>query len=258
MGATSRPTRHLFLSPHLDDAVLSCGGTIAALAERGEDVVVVTACAGGAVPPYSPVAALLHDLWELHGDIVARRRSEDRAAVALLGAEAQHGDIPDAIYRKDVHGNWLYAERDALSGPPPEDDAWIVPRIEELVKGSMSGPTRLYAPLAIGGHPDHRLAHSAARELQDEGIDVIYFEDFPYARHEERYRARLSELPGWSSLTVGFEERHLRLKADAIRLYASQLGMLSEAGDVVAGAIAYARAARDGHSDAAERQWRSP
>ncbi|MBC7224207.1 MAG: PIG-L family deacetylase, partial [Anaerolineae bacterium] len=33
-----RPLRHVFLSPHLDDAVLSCGGQMACLAAQGTPV----------------------------------------------------------------------------------------------------------------------------------------------------------------------------------------------------------------------------
>ena len=40
---------HLFLSPHYDDAVYSCGGTLASLTTAGENVTVLTVCAGS--PP---------------------------------------------------------------------------------------------------------------------------------------------------------------------------------------------------------------
>ncbi|MHA1303522.1 MAG: PIG-L deacetylase family protein [Candidatus Heimdallarchaeaceae archaeon] len=33
---------HIFLSPHLDDAVASCGGLIAKLVEQGNKVIVAT------------------------------------------------------------------------------------------------------------------------------------------------------------------------------------------------------------------------
>ena len=36
----------IYLSPHFDDAALSCGGLLRAHAERGERAVVVTVCAG--------------------------------------------------------------------------------------------------------------------------------------------------------------------------------------------------------------------
>ena len=53
---------HVYLSPHLDDAVLSCGGMIHRQAQAGERVVVVTVCAGDPPPgPLSDFARSLHE-----------------------------------------------------------------------------------------------------------------------------------------------------------------------------------------------------
>src|SRR5437764_2009359 len=96
---------HLFLSPHLDDAVLSCGGTIADLVAGGEDVSALTFFAGQGVPPFAPLATELHACWGSPPDVVKLRRAEDVAALARLGASALHEDVPDAIYRRDQDGS---------------------------------------------------------------------------------------------------------------------------------------------------------
>ncbi len=46
--ATALPDgyRHIVLSPHLDDAALSCGGFIARMTAAGERVLVVNVCSG--------------------------------------------------------------------------------------------------------------------------------------------------------------------------------------------------------------------
>ncbi|MGH2521295.1 MAG: PIG-L deacetylase family protein, partial [Anaerolineales bacterium] len=52
---------HLYLSPHFDDAALSCGGTIHQQTRQGERAVVVTVCAGDSPPgPLSAFAQTLH------------------------------------------------------------------------------------------------------------------------------------------------------------------------------------------------------
>ena len=76
----------IFLSPHLDDAVLSCGGMIYQLAQAGQAVQVITIFAGDPPPGLlSPFAQSLHDRWQA-GSVA--RRSEDIEALTLLGAEA--------------------------------------------------------------------------------------------------------------------------------------------------------------------------
>src|SRR5438270_5906830 len=116
--------RHLFLSPHLDDAVLSCGGTIATLVDAGDEVTVLTLFAGSAAPPYAPVADYLHELWGNPPDAVALRRAEDAAAVIRLGATPLYEDVPDAIYRKDREGRSMYERRGEVLGSPHPDDSW--------------------------------------------------------------------------------------------------------------------------------------
>ena len=88
----------IYLSPHLDDAVLSCGGRISQQTARGEKVLVVTVCAGDPPPaPLSEFAQALHIRWALPFHPVAARRDEDEAALAVLGASALHLPLPDCI-----------------------------------------------------------------------------------------------------------------------------------------------------------------
>src|SRR6185295_15615325 len=58
---------HIYLSPHLDDAALSCGGAIARHANAGARVLVVTICT--AAPPsdgpFSDFANEVHQGWGL-------------------------------------------------------------------------------------------------------------------------------------------------------------------------------------------------
>jgi LmbE family N-acetylglucosaminyl deacetylase len=95
---------HLFLSPHLDDIVLSCGGQIAQLVRSGRRVHVVTVFAGDAAPEaaVSPHVQELHERWKLdpHNPSPGRR-AEDRAALKMISASIQvtHLPFPDCVYR---------------------------------------------------------------------------------------------------------------------------------------------------------------
>ena len=67
----------LYLSPHLDDAALSCGGQIAQATRRGARVLIVTVMAGD--PPVdveNAYIASLHTRWELGRDAASQRRAE--------------------------------------------------------------------------------------------------------------------------------------------------------------------------------------
>ena len=70
--------RLLFISPHMDDAVLSCGGYIGKLTAYGYPVMVLTLFCGSPEGPLSPLAEALHAEWRLPKDAPAVRREEDR------------------------------------------------------------------------------------------------------------------------------------------------------------------------------------
>src|SRR4030042_1739567 len=72
---------HVYLAPHLDDAVFSCGGLIARQTANDEAVTVVTVCAGDTpVGELTPFAVELHRQWGGAGSPIAARRAEDRMA----------------------------------------------------------------------------------------------------------------------------------------------------------------------------------
>src|SRR5262245_42598457 len=82
---------HIYLSPHLDDAVLSCGGSIARHSAAGARVLVVTICTAAPPPegPFSDFAKETHNLWGLTADQgMHARLHEDSLAMEHLGADS--------------------------------------------------------------------------------------------------------------------------------------------------------------------------
>ena len=87
--------RVVIVSPHLDDAVLSCGRFMAV----HPGVTVVTVFAGN--PPAYPEPMRLWDVQSGFGpgdDVMEARRGEDRAALGLLDATPMHLDYIEHTY----------------------------------------------------------------------------------------------------------------------------------------------------------------
>lgn len=223
---------HLYLSPHFDDAILSCGGLIAQQRERGERAVVVTLCAGA--PPaglVSTFAAYQHQRWladHPDRDPIILRKAEDEAACAVLRAEAIHLNELDCIYRRGADGVWLYDSEEALWGPVnPDDDASILATemgslIERL------DPVCIYAPLAVGNHVDHQRARDLAETWLRNGLPVVFYEDLPYAeRTQSLWDALNRPAPGpWLRLPQALTAKQVECKLRAVGCYASQLEVL--------------------------------
>ncbi len=214
---------HLYLSPHLDDAALSCGGRMAAQAAAGERVRVVNVFAG--IPDYSRLSAYAerqHGKWGWPTDPVASRRAEDEAVLHALGAEVEHWEDTDCIYRQ-VDGQFVYTDHDAVFGPVhPAETALITRLASRLGQVSQSLPdAHFYAPLALGGHVDHRIVRAAAGAVQHLGADVGFYEDFPYATQPAALQAVQAELGGhWTSELTPID---VEAKIQVVAGYASQL-----------------------------------
>ncbi|HPL30435.1 MAG TPA: PIG-L family deacetylase, partial [Anaerolineae bacterium] len=151
----------LYLAPHLDDAVLSCGGLIHRQAQAGHDVLVLTVFAGDPPPgPRSGFAALLAQLWEAPEEPMAVRRVEDQAALASLGARWQHWAYPDCIFRSDPEsGEFCYPIRDAIFGQVhPAERAALVDELAARLAESCREwqPEAVYSLLTAGHHVDHQ------------------------------------------------------------------------------------------------------
>jgi LmbE family N-acetylglucosaminyl deacetylase len=258
---TSSACTLVYLSPHLDDAALSCGGQIHQQTCAGLPVVVITLCAGApASEKMSPFAESLHARWGVPAArAVAARRAEDRAALAELGAAALHLDVPDCIYRvSPASGEARYASEESLWGALHPEEAELAERCAEMLRAELQRlpGARWYAPLGLGRHVDHQLARRAA-EL---AFPVwAYYEDYPYADREANLspHSKLSgdETLGLSAEVVPLAEADLQAKCRAVAAYASQLSTFWKSAAAMQASLAQ-YAARVGAGQWAERFWR--
>src|SRR5436190_11505310 len=174
--------QHLFLSPHFDDAVGSCGGTIWRLVSFGHPVRVLTAFGGVECEPFSVPAKVLHGEWKLERP-VSCRRIEDAYACGILECESSFLEFPDAIYRQGAEGRHLYPTFEALRGSIAREDCELADHLASQLRGYLSDKnTVVYCPMAIGGHVDHVLARDCGRILEACHSHVVYYRDFYYDR----------------------------------------------------------------------------
>jgi LmbE family N-acetylglucosaminyl deacetylase len=175
----------LVMSPHLDDAVLSCGALLAHLAAR-QLITVATVFTAAAPPPWSlPARRQLRALGGADAeDFFAQRRAEDRDVLAGIGATPVHLGFRDALFRRGRRGPAYPTFRfDAARGRVASCDAGLAAevsaRVGEMARVHDAGV--IFAPLGIGRHVDHLITRRAAHELAGR-IPVVYYSDFPYSQ----------------------------------------------------------------------------
>jgi hypothetical protein len=161
----------VILSPHFDDAVLSCWQ----LLEAGGEVTVANVFT--ASPPSGRPSAWWDRLTGARDSItrMAERRAEDHAALELAGCEALSLGLLDDQYRTAEIGAGV-----------------VLGRLREV----LAPGSTLYAPVAMDEHRDHVLVRDAALSLAWEGWPLVLYADLPHATGA-----------GWPSWVTGEPKR---------------------------------------------------
>ena len=201
--------RVLAVSPHLDDAAFSVGGTLARLVDAGHEVTVATVFTRSVPSPTGFALACQTDKG-LGPDVdyLALRRDEDRAAMAVLGAAPLHLDLPEAPHRGYASAPDLFA------GVHPGDDVW------REVRGLLEGleADLWLGPQGLGAHVDHL---QVLRALAGLDRPVLWWRDSPYVlRVPDAVPG--ADLPD-GLLPVELPQDRAR-RADACACYTTQLG----------------------------------
>jgi LmbE family N-acetylglucosaminyl deacetylase len=116
--------RVVVVSPHLDDAVMSLGATLAQAAQAGAKVEILTVFSD---MPSSRAPAGPWDSqcgFRTEGEAATARREEDRLACALLGAEPRWLDFGDECYERRGNDNDIYS---AVTSAVRGADAVLIP-----------------------------------------------------------------------------------------------------------------------------------
>jgi len=213
--------RWIYISPHLDDAVLSAGGLIYEQTRAGMDVEIWTCMCG--FPPddeLSPYAQFLHRQWGIPAaaDVVTARRVEDQKAASILGAKTFYFDYLDCIYRRSNNGEWLYSY---IFVPPAEDEEDLPARIADSISARLEPTDQLVCQLGLGSHVDHVLMHRAVDLLQR---PILYDVDLPYLFKSPE--ELVVKTVGMKESVYRITEAGLKHWQDAISAYESQISSL--------------------------------
>jgi LmbE family N-acetylglucosaminyl deacetylase len=204
------PDGVVVVSPHLDDAILSLGASIAHATGKGRRVTVLTVFAG------NPESELPAGGWDrrggfaTEGEAVRARRAEDDAACAVVGAAPTRLGFSEADY----------------GGARDEEEVW------GAVREAVSGAPAVLLPGFPLTNPDHALLAGACVRRGLSCRRVGLYAEQPYRLWERKRQSRLA-VPSavapigdtkWTRPAGGVSR--VRTKRRAILKYRSQVPLL--------------------------------
>lgn len=219
---------YIYLSPHLDDAIYSCGAQIFQHTSKGKSVMIITIMAGDPDPGnLSRYARSLHERWNLRENAPEDRRNEDVAACSSVGADTIHWAYLDCIYRQDsITGISFYQSDDALFGPIDASEYGLIKSIASRIS-NLPAQSLVFAPLSAGNHVDHQIARQAASLVIDPSR-IRYYEEYPYVIEAPDSIMGYESDFNWRSDIVTISQEALTAKIKAMLCYRSQISTFFE------------------------------
>lgn len=216
----------IFVSPHLDDALLSCGALIHYLAPQ-TPVVIVTAFTESHDRPknLSTWNFLRLSGYKSAADLFAQRRQEDIDIATGLGAKAIHLGFTDSLYRLKPNSHFIYPFFSwALKrGKISVSDYPLIEQIAVKVKSLCTKNTVIFGPAAIGNHMDHLLVRKVCDEYFPQ---TIYWSDFPYNVWSNKFTF---DKPNYSTLEW---QKNLSIKIDLLKKLETQINFIFPKGQI--------------------------
>lgn len=215
----------IFLSPHLDDAVLSCGALLWKLKNLKKNITILTVFTEGGSRPYSPQAKkFLKECGYINAlKLFEDRKKEDKDIARFYNGRFIHLGFVDAAWRRNKEDDHIYKnEKIQFSGKISKEDRSLINEISRKVSLNLleNKDIALFAPLGIGLHADHIIVKEVAKNLKQ---PVLFWEDFPYNRDLHNTRKFFSINKNYKHLFSIKNEGNNNIKYKAIRLYKSQM-----------------------------------
>lgn len=213
--------RWIYISPHLDDAVLSAGGFIYEQTQAGNPVEIWTIVCGFPPPGELTLRAQVeHFQWGTGTaeETIKLRRAEDIKAASIVGAKSVHFDVPDCIYRRGPDGEALYLD---IFVQPHEAEKHLPNQIAKAIAPRLQVDDRVICQLGIGGHVDHILVRQTVERLNR---PLWYAADVPYVlRHPEELTPLVT---GMKESLHTITETGLNAWVEAVLAHESQISTL--------------------------------
>ena len=215
----------VFLSPHADDALLSCATLLSQLVGK-TPITVINIFIKAHERPYTLSAKQFMKYSNGYSDaeqLYKHRAKEDQKAFAALGIVPQNLNMEDALFRRKKKRSFLGKLLPEFDHVYPtyrwhilstiSVDDYAVSELKKRLTKYNDNKTLIFAPFGLGDHVDHKIVRQVGESLFD---NLILYSDFPYNVRSNTYGKASKE----------YKEHHLPIeqskKEQLLRLYETQ------------------------------------
>ena len=193
------------ISPHIDDAVLSLGGLIQDLTMKNEKVSILYVFT---ISQWTNPNAISGKKYDKDTISVTEIRKEEESAIAKrLAYDFDFMDFHDLPLR--FTGN-------------SSSEVAMISEIINTIKKRITRDDQVFFPLGLDHH-DHIIIHKIGLDLIDEGYQILFYEDLPYAAmgkhdHQKNYTNLIQK--DFEPISIPID---IDVKIDLLKHYGSQM-----------------------------------
>ena len=223
---------YIFISPHLDDAILSCGNLLLKLKAQNKNIQIITLFTSASKKTLTPQAENFLNACGYTSPIklFEDREVEDSKATGFIGGTYKHLGFIDAAWRTKNNKPLYHNGTSQFSGRISTKDHKLIDTIRtNLTKICVNDATTLIlCPLGVGNHADHVITRKAVEKLYKQSL---FWEDYPYNTDRGVLKMFLTK---HKKFRKSFEIHQMdnRKKHLAIKFYRSQLRSLFPSGQI--------------------------
>lgn len=216
---------YVIISPHLDDAVISCGDFIYYLRRKRLNVEVTTVFPNVYYGnDLQKSASDFHKISNRGKYLNIFRQKEDRKAMDVLNVSYNHLGFSECLYRKDSNNEFIY--NNIYDDINFEKDNKMINEIISFFATFYNIESTVFIfPLGIGNHIDHNLLSFIGNKLEQKFFKVLYYEDLPYKMNlnYEDYKDKVKNKNG---IIIPLDKSDFYNKLEAYVCYSSQINVV--------------------------------
>lgn len=215
----------LVLSPHLDDAVLSCADYCLKKKQEKFEIFVVSIFTKFNQSNYlsSDAISYMHSSGANKPEQFEKnRKKEDQKAMNFLSFSYTYLNFVDAGFRTNGNKPTYKTYKQLFSGQIAKTDLKLITKIKSKIKNFNKNYEEVLIPYGIGNHADHIITRKTAELVFDEK-KIKYYLDQPYALKIKNWHLQ-------PMLSIFKNQYTIRLtsnkKKKTLKLYKSQINIL--------------------------------
>jgi len=185
-------TSCIIISPHCDDAILSCGELLLQLNKKTKVTIInVFTAAHGKPYTLSEKQFLKTSGYTDAETLYKERQNEDKKVVSTFSVSIINLGLEDALFRRKKQKTFLGKFLPDFDHLYPtyrwhiikkiEKNDYTILELKKKLKMFKNKNTLVFAPYGIGNHVDHVIARKVCEELFE---NLILYSDFPYNVNE--------------------------------------------------------------------------